>query len=330
MSNNRISTTGPAREQRMLDLLQRACRGAGSALALWLAGASAASAAVPAANPAEPPMWILKDADSTIYLFGTVHLLDPAITWRTDRVMRALDEAKELWVEVAIPPGGEIQLAMTMVQKALSPGQPLSSRLTETERARLATLLSRTPNGQALGTVIEMTKPWFATVTLGVTPLMSAGYDAESGADTVLTRLAREQGDAVKGLETAEQQIDWIAAGSDAEQLAALKELLAVPDEEFNDMTSSMDEGVRAWMKGDTKPLEQYVEGWRKGEDDAMNAGMSYDTMLVKRNQDWAQQLDQLLDGKGVAFVAVGSGHLVGRDSLQKQLEKRGVKVSRY
>jgi uncharacterized protein len=298
-----------------------------SCCAAVLAALGLGAFAAPAS--AEPPMWVLKDQDSTIYLFGTVHLLDPAIQWRTDRVKKALDEAKQLWLEVNIPPGGEAALAMSMLQRAMSPGQPLSSRLNEPERAQLKKMLARSAEGGALGPVIEMTKPWFATVLLGVMPLMSAGYDAEAGADKVLLTMAREQGDEIKALETAEQQLDWIAGGTDAEQLAALKELLALPDAQFDDMIKSMDVSVRAWMKGDIKPMTSYVDSWRSGEG-AGSAGMSYVQMIVNRNENWAQQLDALLKDKGVAFVAVGSGHLVGRDSLQARLAARGIKVSPY
>jgi uncharacterized protein YbaP (TraB family) len=206
----------------------------------------------------------------------------------------------------------------------------LSSRLDEQERAQLKKLLARSPDAAALGAAIEMTKPWFATVMLGVAPLMSAGYEAEAGADAVLTKLAREQGDEVRGLETAEQQIDWIASGTDEEQLAALKKLLATPDAQFDEMLSSMDQGVRAWMKGDIVPLTEYVDDWRKGEDGPSTAGMSYQQLIVERNENWAAQLEALLKGQGVAFVAVGSGHLVGRHSLQAKLAARGIRVATH
>jgi uncharacterized protein YbaP (TraB family) len=288
-----------------------------------------ALAAFPAPAPAEPPMWVLKDRDSTIYLFGTVHLLDPAITWQTPRVLGALEEAKQLWVEVNIPPGGELALGMAMLQKALSPGKPLSSRLDEAERARLRKLLERTPNGAAMGAVIETTRPWFATVMLGVAPLMAAGYDTEAGADTVLIRRAREKGIEIRGLETAEQQIDWLAGGTDEEQLVALKALLAMSEEELDAATRAMDDAVRAWMKGDIKPLTDYVEGMRTGEDAASGA-MSYDVMITQRNEDWAGQLEAMLKGAGVAFVAVGGGHLVGPDSVQQKLAARGIQAGKF
>ena len=51
--------------------------------------------------------------------------------------------------------------------------------------------------------------------------------------------------------------------------------------------------------------------------------------LLVKRNVDWANQLKTKLDGSGVSFVAVGSGHLVGAESVQAQLAKLGIKAER-
>src|SRR5690606_29009346 len=101
-------------------------------------------------------------------------------------------------------------------------------------------------------------------------------------------------------------------------------------DAEFDAAIASMDQGVRAWMKGDIGPLEAVPESWRTGEDDEMSAGMSYEQMIVRRNENWAGQIQKLLEGKGVAFVAVGAGHLVGRDSLQSKLAARGIRASRY
>ena len=48
-----------------------------------------------------PPLWVVRDADSTIYLFGTVHLLKSATAWRTPKVEAALSESQEVWLELA-------------------------------------------------------------------------------------------------------------------------------------------------------------------------------------------------------------------------------------
>jgi uncharacterized protein YbaP (TraB family) len=37
-----------------------------------------------------------------------------------------------------------------------------------------------------------------------------------------------------------------------------------------------------------------------------------------------------MLKGSGVQLIAVGAAHLVGPDSVQAQLAKRGIKAERY
>jgi uncharacterized protein YbaP (TraB family) len=48
-------------------------------------------------------MWVVRDHDSTIYLIGTVHVLRPDMVWNSEKVMKALGESTELWVEVVEP-----------------------------------------------------------------------------------------------------------------------------------------------------------------------------------------------------------------------------------
>lgn len=294
--------------------------------------ASVAVAACATAAAAEPPMWVIEDEDSTIYLFGTVHLLDPSIEWRTARVMDALDDASQLWMEVAMPASMEeiqAQQAPVMLAHALAPGRPLSSLLSEEEEAQLARALARTPMGAQLGLALENMKPWFATITLGVAPMLSAGYEVEAGADLVLARLAHEQGDEVLGFETVEQQVLLLAGGSEDEQLENLRSFLAITDEDFDAYLAAADAAFRAWMSGDTASLDAYVTSWIAGED-PMSSFMDYDALLVDRNADWAGQIEALLAGAGTAFIAVGGGHLVGPDSVQAQLAQRGIEAKPY
>jgi uncharacterized protein YbaP (TraB family) len=70
-------------------------RALGGVLGLGLAW----SVLAPAPVQAEPAMWVVKDADSTIYLFGTVHLLKKNVVWNTPKVQAAMADASELWLE---------------------------------------------------------------------------------------------------------------------------------------------------------------------------------------------------------------------------------------
>jgi uncharacterized protein len=297
-----------------------------------IVGAALVLFACATALQAEPPIWVIEDEDSTLYLFGTVHLLDPEIEWLTPRVEQALGEASEVWFEIPMPATMEevqAQQAPMLLRRAFSPGQPLSSLLTEDEQAQLRRALARTPDAAQLGMVLEQMKPWFATLTLGTAPLMAAGYEAGAGADLVLAGIAHARGVTVRGFETAEQQVDFLSAGTDEEQLTALRDFLSTSDEEFDHALALGDAAFRAWMEGETAPLEAMIAAWREGVG-VMGATLSYDEMLANRNEDWAGQIEHMLAGAGVVFIAVGAGHLVGPDSVQARLAVRGISVQRH
>lgn len=298
------------------------------ATATWLLLAAALYA--PAAS-AEPPMWVVRDQDSTLYLFGTVHIIDPSIEWRTPRVQKALDEATELWVEYDTPPEREDEEAAVFMPRILSPGRPLSASLNDVERAQLRKLIARTEDPQETAMMMDLVRPWFAVIGLGLSLDVAAGASPEAGLDNVLVGLARKQGDAIRSLETLEQNLAWLDemnALPYEQQLKPLKALLALSDAELEAQQRESDAEVRAWMKGDVAPLTAMVETWRRNPADPRAAGMSYDTMLVRRNEDWARQIEGMLKGRGVAFIAVGGGHLVGPDSVQAKLAARGIKVA--
>src|SRR5690349_10217806 len=65
-------------------------------------------AAVPRQD-ADPALWVVKDADTTIYLFGTVHQLRPGLGWFDEAVKQAFDRSDSLEVELVLPPDDELQ-----------------------------------------------------------------------------------------------------------------------------------------------------------------------------------------------------------------------------
>ena len=67
----------------------------------------------------------------------------------------------------------------------------------------------------------------------------------------------------------------------------------------------------------------------RYGVDEMKDDREVYETLLVRRNTNWAGQIQTMLDGSGTAFIAVGAAHLAGDDSVQAILEGRGVHVER-
>ena len=293
----------------MLPTLSRGVRSlAAAATALALAAASPAAA--------EPALWALKDADSTIYLFGTVHVLKPGTDWRSPKVAAALAESGELVLEVL---GADDAAAVQplIARYGVDPGASLSAKLSDADRPRLAAAAKSMglPDG-----AMEPMRPWLAALTLAVLPMVQAGYDAKSGVETVLTAEAKAAGKTLGALETLEQQLRFFADMPQEVEVALLSATL----DDVAEGPAQLDRMVAAWAAGDQPALEaEFVEETRRDYPEL------YEVVVVQRNEDWARQLAKKLQGSGVSFVAVGAGHLVGPDSVQAQLEKRGLKAER-
>ena len=53
-------------------------------------------------HPARPALWEVSDADTTIYLFGTIHLLPEKFQWRTAKFDEAVQGSQQLVVETIV------------------------------------------------------------------------------------------------------------------------------------------------------------------------------------------------------------------------------------
>lgn len=271
---------------------------------------------VPQAEGAGPALWVVRDDDSTIYLFGTVHMLRPTTAWGSARVDAAFDSADQIWFEISNP-DDQAAIMPLVQQHGISPDRPLSSLLTAGEMTALnaAAAAAGMPAGQ-----IDVFRPWFAGLALSVAPLIKAGYDPRSGVEIVLKERAEAAGKPVQGLETIDKQVGILAGMPEADQLAFLRSLL----ESWEDATVELDRMVDAWASGDVALLEQIAIDEMRSETPAL-----YEALLVRRNLDWADQIQTLLEGSGSVFIAVGAAHLAGEDSVQEILEGRGLTVTR-
>ena len=49
---------------------------------------------------AEPALWKVEGPQATVWLFGSVHALKPALAWRSSRMDAALQAADALYLEI--------------------------------------------------------------------------------------------------------------------------------------------------------------------------------------------------------------------------------------
>ena len=117
------------------------------------------------------------------------------------------------------------------------------------------------------------------------------------------------------------EQIRFFADMPEATQIDFLEATL----DDVDQAAVQLDRMVEGWAKGDMAVLEREAIDELKRDYPAV-----YEVAVTRRNRAWADQLKAKLAGSGVSFVAVGGAHLVGPDSVLVELEKRGLKVTRY
>ena len=291
--------------------IPRSCRALLGVLALAAGCLGAARA------EAEPAMWVVKDADSTVYLLGTIHVLKPGTEWRSDKLQSALQGSDEFWMEADV----EADKAVAQTY-ALNFGMDTRHSLAETVGEKNYARLVEVAKRYGIPTErLPQMRPWLATLALLRAQMMGVGYDPELGVDRSLEREAMAAGKPVKTFETAEQQLGVLADLPD--KVAA--EMLIQTLDELDAGIKLLDALAAAWLAGDTKQIRQTAVDRMREE-----APEVYDAIIVQRNNRWVKQIQAMLKGAGTQFIAVGAAHLVGKESVPEQLARLGFKVARY
>lgn len=277
-------------------------------------------------------MWVVRDNDSTIYITGTVHRLRDEQEWRSAKLEAALDEATDLWLELAetaAPEGLGAAVLPILEKAAVSDGPPLSTLLTEQEFAELKLALVAAGAPQRVFDNLDRMQPWYATYALSFERMAGSSYKSGNGIDVSLARMAVAQGDRVHGMEEIEDQIALITGATPEEQLDELRDLLSATGSQTRTQAAAMnrvsDLAFGSWLRGETHMVEALVALMGVAGDEG-----STDALLDRRNRKWAEVVRHMLAGQGVALIAVGAAHLVGPDSLQVHLKARGIEATRY
>jgi hypothetical protein len=259
---------------------------------------AAAAAAVPApAAPvaqaplfsARPAIWVVNDQDTIIYLFGTFHALDGKTAWFNDEVKTAFNASNELVLE-------------TLVPEAMKPGAP-------------------PPAPPRIGAVgpFAGSASFLSTSKTVMSAGRSKGMSTARGADTILREAAEQVGKPVGGLESFEFQLNMFdklpgaKPPANPEEAARTKAALA----------AVLDRLQTAWNHGDIESFTPMLQQMQS------QSPRTYKLLFNDRNGRWADWIAQRLQQPGVVFVAVGAGHLAGKDSVQNKLALLHVRSTR-
>lgn len=257
---------------------------------LVAAALAAGSPAAVAPAPSQPAIFVAHDADTTIYLFGTFHALDGDVRWFDHRVRDAFEQSNELVLETLLP-------------EPATPAQQFS---------RAVRPPSVTPSASFL-----------ATTRMALSAGRAQGMQVDNGADMVLRHVAEAEGKSVYGLETLEFQINMFNKMPAAPAPTAAAPGSRAADPSMRSLSRTMSEMQSAWKRGDHNVFVRLLDQLRG------SSPGTYRMMFTDRNARWADWIAARMRSPGTVFVAVGAGHLAGKDSVLVRLAEKGIESRR-
>lgn len=262
---------------------------------------------------AAPAMWKVSDADSSIYLFGSIHVFTREIDWRTPEFDRELKAADLVYFEMVFDEAAYATIGrMTLVEGRMRGGQTLWDILTADQAETVRHAIASSGLDPA---AFDFMRPWMAELMLSGGMVQGAKVGVELQVD------AEVPAEKKRGLETAEEQMGFFSAVSEADQIANLvstAEQMALVDNRqiIEDLTD-------AWAAGEVDALDVL------NREDLGGGDVRFDRLITQRNKRWVRQFETLLADNDNALVIVGAGHLVGDGGVPELMRQAGYTVER-
>lgn len=244
------------------------------------------------------------------YLFGTYHFAGKDFI-DTMKVLQAkLSQADAIVGELVIDSSVAVKLMPHMMLK-----DNTLDKLLSTEQFELVNAYLKKVSGYDLKLLNAM-KPVAVQMTLMQFTAPKTVSPTNPALDQYVQEYAKANQKKVIGLETVEDQAVILFGNS----LERQKELLlkSVINEEKNKK-----EAQTLYANYIAQNLEELEKLFVKSEDYSQE---EMDQLLKNRNQKWMTQLPVLMQNQSL-FIAVGAGHLVGKDGLIKGLQAQGYTV---
>ena len=278
---------------------------------LWLLSATAAADS--AGHPVT--MWVAEGATNRVYLLGSIHLLRSQDHPLPSVIDTAYDDAESLYMEIDMDDLDPLVMQATINRLGMLDEDTTLRDVMGADLYADALLAAETLD-IPLG-MLEQTEPWYAAITVEQLALARIGFNPMYGIEMYMMSKASQDGKAILGFESIEEQLEFL----DGLSLEAQRDLLMQTLTESANIKSVMDDLIRAWRSGDIEYMEENLLA------DVAHYPELYETIVAGRNRRWVDTIDKLLENNDDYLVIVGALHLVGEDGVPQLLERRGVKI---
>ncbi len=247
------------------------------------------------------------------YLFGTIHLIKADKYFLPSGFRKAFDESKSVVFEIDIDKMNDISEQMKFLPKLMMKGDTsLKDLITDDEYSKVQKYFNEKHLPLFL---FEKIKPMFLTMftdgDFNPNSIQSGEYVSY---EMEISKLAKENGKNINGLETIDFQISVL----DSIPYAYQAEMLMKSIEVQGGDTNQTDDMYDMYLEQNITDLHQSIES----EDIS-----KYDKILLNnRNNTWIPRMSDYMQ-QGQTFFAVGAGHLAGNQGVIELLRKKGYKV---
>ena len=274
-----------------------------------------------------PAMWKIADEDTTIYLFGTYHVLPEGFRWRTPLLEQVIAETEEVVFESredeeeGADELSDEELRFFQLMLEYRAEVPLTQRLSAHNVPKFKKLLDDAgiPLARA-----EYMPPLMTMFAIAVAAMEEAGSRSEFGVETVLEAEYKSSGRPISAIEDPIQVLENLFKIDETTLIASIDEGL----EEWDGCTFF--EAAEVDWESEHKWAQGKLDGsdWDDMFDDPFSKAF-YKVLLVDRNREWAEWIKERMNRPGNLLLAVGAGHMEGPDSLVLMLEADKVSVER-
>lgn len=291
----------------MRPLFQSALRALGLTLAwLTLSGPVCADGSLHS-------LWMLHGKHNTVYLLGSIHVLRASDYPLAPAVLEAYGDAKSIYMEVNMQELDAQAVQSEMLSTAMMPEDKHLPEVLGKERYTRAYSLAHSVGVEL--PAFDQFAPWFAAEAISQLQLMQLGFQPQTGVEMYFLEKARVDGKRIEGLETVHDQIALFQNMS----LDAQADYLLSSLEQAHELPKEVDSMVQAWQRGDTAWFASQIKS-ELGKDPKL-----YQTVLIARNRKWVPKIEAMLNDSKNYLVIVGTGHLVGQNSVIELLKKDGI-----
>lgn len=260
-----------------------------------------------------PALWQVQRGSFNGWLFGTIHVLPKGVTWETPAIKEAMGASDRLILEAADLQDEQKTLAL-FEKMGRSPGLPaLEKRVPDDEQAALGKAMA---DGGTSSQLLSGYESWAAAMLLSAASQQDLGVSQSDGVEPVLIATYKKAGKPIGGLETVERQFAAFDTLPDSAQSALLVQTI----HEAKGMKALYDRILTAWAKGDMEAIAKEDQNGEQPDP------MVEEAVLVQRNRDWVKAIEPM---QGRPFIAVGAGHLTGRENLIELLKAKGFTITR-